>query len=116
MNPELLERALAAEAPWGCYEFQALCNKLIADYDLHSLYPVIYRTRKTNWVAQILTYPSGDERAETVTSGEGLTMDAACKNAVRSFHNHHQIRTRKEELMKNPEVVEALRLFGHQAK
>jgi len=43
------------------------------------------------------------------------TMEEACAQCVEDFHERARIRARKEELLKDPSVQEALKLFGHNA-
>lgn len=38
-------------------------------------------------------------------------MEEACERCVENYHENLRIAARKEELLKNPDVVEALELF-----
>jgi hypothetical protein len=63
MNTAVLEESLAAIAPWGCYEFYTLCDKLQESYP--QLYAVMYRDhRALFWVAEIHTFHAGDARSQ----------------------------------------------------
>ncbi len=98
----------------GYASFVALCETLI-DEGHHWLYPVVYRYRSTEWVAEIHTRPLDDERIEKLAFGQRSTMEEACAAAVENFHERARIRARKEKLLKDPNVKEALELFGYKA-
>lgn len=100
-------------ATTGYASFADLCETLIDDY--HWLHPTVERTT-TEWSARIYTHPENHVNRLCVALGTGSNMDAACGNAVTDFHERARIRARKEELLTDPNVQEALKLFGHNAK
>lgn len=96
----------------GCVAFAELCATLIEDESYHWLYPRVHRYRSTEWIAEIHTHPSDNERAAELAYGQSDTMDGACAACVEDFHERARIRARKEELLQDPKVLEALKLFG----
>jgi hypothetical protein len=112
MNTEQTSPPDSLGSPSGYASFADLCETLIEEEGHHWLHPVIYRTRPTDWVAEIHTRPLSDERTEKLASGQMGTMEEACAAAVEDFHERARIRARKEELLTDPNVQEALKLFG----
>jgi hypothetical protein len=96
----------------GYVQFAALCETLIQDGE-HWLAPEIGRTRSTDWMAHIFTRPENDERRAKLATGQAHTMDEACANCVANYHTRLRIEARKAELLQDPKVKEALKLFGH---
>lgn len=97
-------------AKTGCEQFSELCQKLIEEDGRNYLYPEIARTRPTDWMAHIFDDYDSAQRVKLAT-GQADTMDAACLECVNDYHVRQQVEVRKAELLKNPEVVEALELF-----
>lgn len=98
----------------GCEEFAALVESLICEVSEY-VYPEIGRTRSTDWMAFIFDHHAKDRRTK-LASGQAGTLDAACADCVADYHKRKCIAARKAELMENPDVREALELFGHNAK
>lgn len=113
MNTEQTSPPEVLGSPSGYASFADLCETLIEEEGHHWLYPVVYRTRATEWIAEIHTRPLSDERSERLAFGQMLTMEDACAQCVKDFHERARIRARKEELLKDSNVQEALKLFGH---
>lgn len=98
----------------GSASFAALCQKLIEDEGFHWLHPIVKRFRSTDWIAEIHSFPLDDERTEKLASGQRMTMEDACAACVQNFHERARICARKAELLKDPKVQEALKLFNVQ--
>ena len=96
-------------------DFSDLCETLIEEEGFHWLLPDIGRTRSTDWIAAIYSHHD-KERQEKLAQGQAGTMAAACAACVLDFHARQAIKARKEELLKNPEVVEALSLFKNEGR
>jgi hypothetical protein len=95
----------------GSAQFAALCETLIEDGE-HWLSPEIGRTRATDWMAHIFTRPENEERRVKLATGQASTMDDACADCVANYHERQRIEARKAELLQDPNVKEALELFG----
>jgi hypothetical protein len=94
----------------GCTQYAALCQQLIDDGE-HYLYPEVNRTRQTDWVVSISKHQ--DHPAKTLLArGQAESMDKACQSCVDDYHKRRKIEARKQELLQDPKVVEALQLFG----
>lgn len=103
---------MSEETKSGCEDFADLCQTLIDEEGHHWLYPIVKRYRSTEWIAEIHSRPLDDARTEILAYGQMGTMDEACADAVKNYHDRAKITARKEELLKNPDVQEALELFG----
>lgn len=89
--------------------FSELCETLIEEGENY-LAPEIGRTRSTDWMAFIFTH-TDETRREMLATGQAGTMDEACAAAVANYHEQKRIEARKAELLLDPNVQEALRLF-----
>ena len=101
---------LSDDAPSGSAKFAELCESLIENGENY-LAPEIGRTRTTDWMAYIFTHHDKDRR-EKLAQGQAETMDEACSAAVADYHERQRIEARKSELLQDPNVNEALQLFG----
>lgn len=99
----------------GSAMFSELCLKLIDDEGYHYLCPEIGRTRSTDWTAFIFAHHDKDRKAK-LAEGQADTLDEACEACVADFHERQRIKARKEELLKEPIVREALELFKQNAQ
>lgn len=97
----------------GSAQFAALCETLIEEGE-HWLSPEIGRTRPTDWMAHIFNRPEGDQNhlRKKLAAGQAATMDEACADCVANYHERQRIEARKAELLQDPNVKEALKLFG----
>jgi excisionase family DNA binding protein len=91
--------------------FTQLCSYLI-DKGYCWLYPIIYRRRSTDWVAEIHTHTLDDSKSQLLATGQAETMPEACRAAVFNYQENQKINTRKEQLLSDPTVQEAFNLFG----
>ncbi len=99
--------------PSGSVQFSDLCENLITD-GCTWLYPVIWRSNSMNWVAEIHSHPLNDSqgRSRRLAFGTGTSMEKACREAVLSYQQKLTTDSRKEQLLADPNVMEAFRLFN----
>ena len=116
MNTEKTSPPDSLGSPSGYSSFADLCETLIEEEGHHWLHPIVKRYRSTEWSAEIHTRPLDDERTEKLAFGQMGTMEEACAQCVEDFHERARIRARKEELLKDSNVKEALKLFGHNVR
>lgn len=97
----------------GSAQFAALCETLIEEGE-HWLSPEIGRTRPTDWMARIFNRPEGEQNhlRKKLATGQAATMDEACAQCVENYYERQRIEARKAELLQDPNVREALKLFG----
>ncbi len=93
----------------GCKEFSDLVEHLIENGNDY-IYPEVARTRSTDWMAHIRDH---HDHGNKLATGQGATMEEACKGCVENYHECKRVEDRKQELLKIPEVQEALGLFRH---
>lgn len=96
----------------GSEAFADLCQTLIDDEDHHWLTPIVQRSRASDWIAEIHSRPGDHEKTRRLARGQAGTMEEACQAAVDDYNEQARIARRKEELLTDPKVREALELFG----
>lgn len=97
--------------PLGSNLFSDLCFELINEENHHWLYPNIFRLKSMDWVAEIWTHPPQQEGRTKLAGGQAETMNEACLSCVSDYRERQRIEMRKQELLKEPIVREALELF-----
>ena len=92
-----------------CSTFNALITELIDEVSNY-VYPLIYRTRSTDWVVEIYDHHD-PERRKRLAFGQRESLAEALDDAAENYRDMEKREARKEELLKEPLVREALELF-----
>lgn len=90
-------------------QFSDLCNE-ISRISGGKVEASIERIHASKWVARITA--SAMPESAMNCRGEGMSLEEACNECIASYNERQRIVARKRELLKDPQVREALNLFG----